>query len=247
MLMGAAHNALWAFNARVSLTLPVCHRPQAATLVLRSGAVRSPVTVVPSCGLETRSWRTGRMARHKQECIHLPYGDIADPYFCYPVNAKPIGFEGCILYCFLPEYGEMVFACNPESCVDQNVYPLAANFEDFIRLILACGTANPLEQIVWMDKNKFEEHMANEEKILTDEQRTAAQQLQRALSLLPIENPFEYVKSIQKDFDGSKIQYSDEYYEVTGIENPKGTNTQDKHLVEFEPVVFEFNRKQDSD
>lgn len=98
-----------------------------------------------------------------------------------------------------------------------------------------------------MDKNKFEEHMANEEKILTDEQRTAVQQLQRALSLLPIENPFEYVKSIQKDFDGSKIQYSDEYYEVTGIENPKGTNTQDKHLVEFEPVVFEFNRKQDSD
>ena len=35
--------------------------------------VRSPVTVVPSCGLETRSWRTGRMARHKQECIRLPY------------------------------------------------------------------------------------------------------------------------------------------------------------------------------
>lgn len=35
--------------------------------------------------------------------------------------------------------------------------------------------------------------------------------------------------------------------EVTGIENPKGTGTQDKHLVEFEPVVFEFNRKQDSD
>ena len=73
MLMGAAHNALWAFNARVSLTLPVCHRPQAATLALRLGAVRSPVTVVPSCGLETRSWRTDRMARHKQECIRLPY------------------------------------------------------------------------------------------------------------------------------------------------------------------------------
>ena len=38
-----------------------------------SDEVRSPVTVVPSCGLETRSWRTGRMARHKQECIRLPY------------------------------------------------------------------------------------------------------------------------------------------------------------------------------
>ena len=51
----------------------------------------------------------------------LENGDITEPYFCYPVNAKPIGFEGCILYCFLPEYGEMVFACNPESCADQNV------------------------------------------------------------------------------------------------------------------------------
>ena len=90
----------------------------------------------------------------------LENGDITEPYFCYPVNAKPIGFEGCILYCFLPEYGEMVFACNPESCADQNVYPLAATFEDFIRLILACGTANPVEQIVWMDKNKFEEHIS---------------------------------------------------------------------------------------
>ena len=167
--------------------------------------------------------------------------------FAIPSTQSQSDLKDVFCIAFLPEYGEMVFACNPESCVDQNVYPLAANFEDFIRLILACGTANPLEQIVWMDKNKFEEHMANEEKILTDEQRTAAQQLQRALSLLPIENPFEYVKSIQKDFDGSKIQYSDEYYEVTGIENPKGTNTQDKHLVEFEPVVFEFNRKQDSD
>ena len=34
MLMGAAHNALRAFNARVSLTLPVRCRPQAATLAM---------------------------------------------------------------------------------------------------------------------------------------------------------------------------------------------------------------------
>ena len=175
----------------------------------------------------------------------LEHGDITTPYFCYPVNAKPIGFEGCILYCFLPEYGEMVFACNPESCADQNVYPLAATFKDFIRLILACGTVNPVEQIVWMDKNKFEEHMASEAKILTNEQKIAVQQLQRELSLLPMENPFEYVKEIQKNFDGSKIQYSDEYYEVAGMENPKRVDTQDEHLFEFEPVVFEIDCKED--
>ena len=173
----------------------------------------------------------------------LECGEITTPYFCYPVNAEPIGFEGCILYCFLPEYEDMVFACNPESCADQNVYPLAASFEDFIRLILACGTANPVEQIVWMDKSKFEEHIANEEKTLTDEQRAAVQQLQSELGLLPMENPHEYVKAIQKDFDGSKIQYSDEYFEVTGIENPNGTGAPDKPLFEFDPVTIEIHHK----
>ena len=50
--------------------------------------------------------------------ISLEPGSIEVSYFCYPVNAVPIGFEGCILYCFLPEYGEMVFAANPESGID---------------------------------------------------------------------------------------------------------------------------------
>ena len=150
----------------------------------------------------------------------LAHGDMTAPAFCYPVNAEPIGFEGCILYCFLPEYGEMVFACDPESCAEQYVYPLAENFEDFIRLILACGTANPVEQIVWMDKSRFEEHMAEEKAALTEEQKAAAQQLGRELGLPPMEDPFEYVKAVQRDFDGRKIRYSDEYYEVTGIEKP---------------------------
>ena len=51
---------------------------------------------------------------------------------------------------------------------------------------------------------------------MTDAQKIALQQLQYELGLLPADNPFEYVKAIQKDFDGSKIQYSNEYYEVTG-------------------------------
>jgi len=41
MLMGAPRNAVWAFNAGVSLCLLRCRRPQAATLVLRRGIDRS--------------------------------------------------------------------------------------------------------------------------------------------------------------------------------------------------------------
>ena len=54
-------------------------------------------------------------------------------YFCYPTNAKAIGFEGSIMYCFIEPYGEMVFACNPDTCADVFVYPLARTFEDFMR------------------------------------------------------------------------------------------------------------------
>ena len=153
--------------------------------------------------------------------ISLEDREIAEPYFCCPVNAKVIGFEGSILYCFLPEYGDMVFAANPESCADINVYPLAASFEDFLRLILACGGANPVEQIVWMDRRRFEEHLQSEREIQTDGQRELLALLERELGITPMQDPFEYVKSLQSGFDDSRIQYSAEYYDVLGIEPPK--------------------------
>ena len=136
------------------------------------------------------------------------------PYWCYPTNSKPIGLEGCILYCFIDGYDEMVFACNPESCVDSNVYPLAKSFEDFMRLILACGSANPIEQIGWMSKEKFEEHVDNERKLQTQEHKQILQTLSNEFDLSPMENPYEYVKKLQEHFDNSKIEYSDEYYEI---------------------------------
>ena len=66
MLMGAPRNALRAFNAGVSLSclcifahrLPHLFRGLVLSLACLVG--------VPSCGLATGSWRTGRTARHKQ-------------------------------------------------------------------------------------------------------------------------------------------------------------------------------------
>ena len=143
---------------------------------------------------------------------------VDQSYFCYPLNAIPIGFEGCIMYCFIKGYDEMVFAVNPETCADTNVYPLAKNFEDFMSLVVTCKTANPVEQIVWMSREKFEEHLANEEKTYSDEQRDIIERLKTEWLLETIEDPYHYVKNVQKDFDGSWIEYSDEYYDVLGIE-----------------------------
>ena len=140
------------------------------------------------------------------------------PYFCYPTNAKAIGFEGSIMYCFIEPYGDMVFACNPETCADAFVYPLARTFEDFMRLILACGSTNPIEQIVWMNKDKFAEHLKEEEAIRTKEQKAVISYLEKELGISSIDNPYDYVKELQSHFDNSGIMYSDEYYDVLGIE-----------------------------
>ena len=150
--------------------------------------------------------------------ISLEQVEEVYPYFCYPTNAKAIGFDGCIMYCFIDGYGEMVFASNPETCADAHVYPLARSFKDFIGLILACGSSTPIEQIVWMNKEQFEQHMKAEKAIRTDTQNKVLQQLKIKMDISPIEYLFEYVKEVQRDFDGSNIAYSDEYYDVLGIE-----------------------------
>lgn len=44
-----------------------------------------------------------------------------------------------IHYCFIEDFGEMVFAVNPETAEENYVRPLAENSDEFISLILACG------------------------------------------------------------------------------------------------------------
>ena len=156
--------------------------------------------------------------------IALSRQDNVTPYFCYPLNAQPIGYEGCIMYCFIEGYGEMVFAANPESCAAQYVYPLADSFADFLRLILACGSVNPIEQIVWMNRTQFEEHLKEEAGIQTPRQKETLALLAQKLALQPLPDPFGYVKALQAGFDDSLIHYSSDYYDTLGI-TPPPTNS----------------------
>ncbi len=177
--------------------------------------------------------------------ICLEPGEITVPYFCYPVNAEPVGFEEAILYCFIPEYGEMVFASNPESCADINVYPVANNFSDFIRLVLACGSANPIEQCIWMNKEQFDQLIQEQRGNQTAQQKEVLALLSREFNLDPMENPFEYIKAVQANFDDSKIKYSDEYYDTLGLIRPDGTK--EENTVELEPVTFSFQKGRKDD
>ena len=88
ILMGAPRNALRAFNAGVSLSC-LCILAHRLPHLFR-GLVLSLTCLVgvPSCGLATGSWRTGRPAPHRQivsVCLMLPEG-----FLCQ----RTIGFVG---------------------------------------------------------------------------------------------------------------------------------------------------------
>lgn len=153
------------------------------------------------------------------ELLNLEKHADDQEYYCYPLHRTAIGFEGCILYCFIEGYEEMVFAVNPENYgEDGQVYPLARNFQDFLRLVVACGSANPAEQIAWMTEEQFEESVKSVWEYRGEERKAALDTIQKELGIIPMEAPYAYVKEVQKDFDDSKIVYSDDYYETLGIE-----------------------------
>ena len=54
--------------------------------------------------------------------IGLEVGN-ADPWFCTPIGAEIIGWDGAIHYCFVPGFAETVFCVNPENYGGHLVYP----------------------------------------------------------------------------------------------------------------------------
>ena len=174
--------------------------------------------------------------------IGLEKSEMSMEYFCTPVDARIIGWENNIHYCFIRGYRDMVFAVNPETCADRYVYPLAMNFKDFLRLILSCGSTTAAEQIIGWSKEKFERFVVSEDNAIHPEQQKVLDVIAASLKLKPMEAPYEYVKSVQAQYDDCKIRFSNDYYDTLGLERPDGTE-HGAQLLEFAPVVFTFVKK----
>lgn len=175
--------------------------------------------------------------------IGLEKGSTTGDYFCTPKGATIIGGENSIHYCFIKGYGEMVFAVNPETCVDKYVYPLAENFEEFLRLILACGSTTAVEQIIGWTKEQFIEFVNSSDNAFVPNQVEVLQKLKEELKIEPRENVYEYVKKLQDNFDDSKIEYTDEYYDTLGLEKTSIKNKTNEKQGDFEVVGFLFKKK----
>ncbi len=175
--------------------------------------------------------------------IGLEKSNMCVAYSCTPIDATVIGWENSIHYCFIRGYRDMVFAVNPESCVDKYVYPLAMNFKEFLRLILACGSTTAVEQIIGWSKAQFEEFLYSENNVMLPEQKEVLNRIQAELKLIPKENPYEYVKSVQEQYGDCKIKFSNEYYDTLGLERPDGTEREFRS-VDFEEEVFTIVKRE---
>ncbi len=47
----------------------------------------------------------------------------------------------------------------------KEIYPLAKDFTDFLRLLLSLKTTNAIQQVVWMDKDAFENFMNDPDEV----------------------------------------------------------------------------------
>lgn len=128
----------------------------------------------------------------------------SEGYFCTPRGARIIGFLGVdgVHFCFVRGFGETVFVVSPMNPPDF-VRPVARSFEDFLRLLLACGDAGVLEQ-AWMEQEKCDP---------TAEQRRTLDLIAHKTGLAPMEEPIRYIRELQSGFDCGKIKYTKDIHD----------------------------------
>lgn len=135
------------------------------------------------------------------------------PYFCTPKGADIIGWAGVdgIHFCFIRGFGETVFSVSPMNTAPHFVHPLAKNFSDFLRLLLACGDSAALEQTWQWSEVQFSSYL--EENHPVEEQLNILSQLSIQTKLAPMQNPWQYITQLQAEFDYGKIRFTEDYYD----------------------------------
>ena len=159
--------------------------------------------------------------------IGLEWGGEFGPYFCTPVGAEEVGSIGCdgIHFVLLPG-DEKVYCVDPSmGDIGTYVLPVASDFREFLSFILSCHDANPLSQIYFLTEERFrtfaeDEAEARESGDLDErfEAKDAALEMIADVFGLAPADPYEKVKALQAAFDPGILKFSDEYYDVLGIE-----------------------------
>ena len=140
-------------------------------------------------------------------------GEKRSDYFCTPMGAKIIGWTGVdgIHYCTIKALGDVVFSVEPMGYAGRHAFPVAANFEDFLQLLMACGHEAYLEQAHAWSREQYDEFAKDNP--ITTKVNEQILYLQKEYGLSPIDDPYTYLKTIYDNFDFSTVPYKKDYYE----------------------------------
>lgn len=142
-----------------------------------------------------------------------------EPYFCTPEGAElvsDLGVDG-VHFVVLPG-DERVFLVDPAfGEIGTYVTPAAEDMRQFLSFIVSCRSANVISQIWWMNEAQYAELLAEDAENPVPGTDEAIDALRAEFDITPVD-PFGPVKAMCRDFDSSFIRFSDEYYDVLGIE-----------------------------
>ena len=160
------------------------------------------------------------------ESLGLQRPEYSVDYFCTPVGAEHVGSLGVdgIHFVLLPR-DERIFCVDP--CMGEvgtYVLPVAEDFRQFLSFLLYCRDANPISPIYCLEEDRFYDLLREDanaswpgcEEFFSQKEQALAT-VQSAFSLTP-SDPYQKVKTMQADFDANTVRFSDEYYDVLGLE-----------------------------
>lgn len=146
-------------------------------------------------------------------------------YYCTPKNAvtfASLGVDG-IHFCIIPDENDLTLESSPVYVVSpmdfgNHVNIIARNFYDFISLVIETKDATALECISCFSRERFSElfqDIQQDAGIDTEVEESIAA-LHKAFhgNINKIDDVYAYVKELQAETDLSKLQYTEEYYEL---------------------------------
>lgn len=156
----------------------------------------------------------------------------AEPYFCTPAGAEIIGWLNGTHFILLPG-DETVYCVEPELGEEGTfVLPVGRNFREFLSYLLYCKCTSPISQIFMLGEPEFRRLLQENDQNTWPGCEETLRSRDRALALLAEtfgiqpQAPYAAVRAMQAAFDPSVLVFSDEYYDVLGLENPRAPEEQ---------------------
>ena len=118
-----------------------------------------------------------------------------------PAGAKLFGYTDSLYLCFVAGYQETVFAVHDMPEHEWRAWPVAYDFQEFLRLIFACGSAN----LAAISGIITEDEYGREFELEAQKSHAGLNKLSELLSLMPIQNPYTYTHTIGQVLDCSRI------------------------------------------